>query len=492
MSYAAEEQVAKRKLIPVEAQFIRTARSLSPITDKVTTQSFFVMYGRFLLPFYERNPDMKMLNIGLGCEDVSARLWRKLLPKANLWEAETKVTCVGSEIEGLNSLTGDQGDVQVLDSWVEKSGGMFDIIVDDGNSHHNCQVMTTFEKLWPQLTPGGLYFFEDLHLGKRDDHRSHSTPSCDGSSFVFSDNIKNWLDDIIYQGGYSSKKWDLHFVFCQAGGCVVAKEPPGTIYNKPPNSNQFDKKQMLPAEHHFVTTAEKFDPVTDKVSTHSFYTMYGRFLLPYYQRKPGMKMLEIGLGCDMNYGPGASVSLWKKLFPGSELWEAEYDGACVEKALKEGTLDGLHPLVGDQGNNATLDSWIQRSGGQFDIVIDDGGHHNCQIKASFDKLWPQLVPGGLYFIEDISGECKLNVLLIAFDQSNLVHSRCTTVGKWRGYRKYSTPTCPNSFTFSDLLKEWLDDIIYQGDHGSRKWDASFIFCQAEACVIGKEDSLGVD
>ena len=419
LSYDAEERVAKRKLLPEEAQFIRTSRSLSPV-DKVTSQSY-MMYGRFLLPFYERKPDMKVLNIGQSCgEDISVRLLRKLLPKANLWVAEERETCVGSEVEGLHSLTGDQGDVQVLDSWIEKSGGMFDVIIDDGGRHHNCQVRTAFEKLWPQLTPGGLYFFEDLHLGKEDDHRSYSTSACDGSSFVFSDHVKNWIEDIIYQGGYKSNKWDLHWIFCQAGGCAVAKEPPDTIYNEPPSSNQFDKKQMLPGEYHFITTAETFDPVTDKVTTHSFYTMYGRFLLPYYQRKPRMKMLEIGLGCDMNYGPGASVSLWKTLFPVAELWEAEYDGACVEKAVKEGKLDGLHPLVGDQGNNATLDSWIEKSGGQFDVVIDDGGHHNCQIKASFDKLWPQLLPGGLYFIEDISGKCKLEHL-IALTNSLCAH-----------------------------------------------------------------------
>ena len=38
--------------------------------------------------------------------------------------------------------------------------------------------------------------------------------------------------------------------------------------------------------------------------------------------KKAKEMLEIGLGCDMDYGPGASVSLWKDLFPAAELWEA--------------------------------------------------------------------------------------------------------------------------------------------------------------------------
>lgn len=55
-----------------------------------------------------------------------------------------------------------------------------------------------------------------------------------------------------------------------------------------------------------------------------------------------MEMLEIGLGCDMNYGPGASVAVWKKLFPRAELWEAEYNGDCVKKAKENGMLDVLY------------------------------------------------------------------------------------------------------------------------------------------------------
>jgi hypothetical protein len=37
-------------------------------------------------------------------------------------------------------------------------------------------------------------------------------------------------------------------------------------------------------------------------------------------------MLEIGLGCDMQYGPGASATLWRSYFPEADLWFAEYNG----------------------------------------------------------------------------------------------------------------------------------------------------------------------
>ena len=149
----------------------------------------------------------------------------------------------------------------------------------------------------------------------------------------------------------------------------------------------------------FLEVAKSFSPVTDKVTTHSYNTMYGQFLLPYARDNQNLKFLEIGLGCDMHYGPGASVNIWKTLLPSAEIWEAEYDAKCVEKAVKNGMLDGIHPLTGDQGNVTVLDGWIEQSGGNFDVIIDDGGHNTCQIWTSFLKLWPGLKSGGLYFIE---------------------------------------------------------------------------------------------
>jgi len=156
------------------------------------------------------------------------------------------------------------------------------------------------------------------------------------------------------------------------------------------------------------------------------------------------------------------VALWKKLFPQADLWEAEYNATCVELSTKQGKLDGFNVLVGDQGNNETLDEWIKKSEGGFDVIIDDGGHQNCQIMASFIKLWPTVKPGGLYFIEDLS------------------------VGKWKGYKEYSTASCSKKFVFSHKLQEWVDDLVYQGLYGSNKWDVHFMFCQAEACVLGKK------
>lgn len=219
------------------------------------------------------------------------------------------------------------------------------------------------------------------------------------------------------------------------------------------------KTELVDYRAVYLDAAKSFEPVTDKVTAHTYQTMYGQFLLPYYHIIPNMKMLEIGLGCDMKYGPGASVAMYKKLFPEAELWEAEFDAKCVENSKAAGQLDGIHTLVGDQGNNTVLDSWIKTSGGNFDVVIDDGGHQNCQIWHSFEKLWPTVKPGGLYFIEDMQ------------------------VAKYRHYRGATTETCDSNLIVPEKLKEFIDVLIYDIE---RKSDIEFIFCQSEACVLGKK------
>eukprot|EP00966_Prymnesium_polylepis_P061340 1422955-Prymnesium_polylepis.1 len=67
------------------------------------------------------------------------------------------------------------------------------------------------------------------------------------------------------------------------------------------------------------TTACATTPVTDKVTGpgtaggHTYHVMYGLFLLPLMRRPAAArrrKLLEIGLGCGMSYGAGASARLW--------------------------------------------------------------------------------------------------------------------------------------------------------------------------------------
>jgi len=58
-------------------------------------------------------------------------------------------------------------------------------------------------------------------------------------------------------------------------------------------------------------------------------------------------------------------------------------------------------FVADQSKRADLSAFIDTSGGQFDVILDDGGHAMDQQQISLGYLFPEVKPGGMYIIEDV-------------------------------------------------------------------------------------------
>jgi len=203
--------------------------------------------------------------------------------------------------------------------------------------------------------------------------------------------------------------------------------------------------------------------MSDKFNDHTYQNMYGKHLHPYMLNAHHLgitvKLFEIGLGCGMGYGPGASAEIWRALYPKADLWFAEYNGNCVE-AHKEKLKDlKISAVVGDQGDADHVNRWVKETGGDFDIIIDDGGHYNYMILTSFNILFDKaLKPGGLYFIEDLQGG-----------------------------RQDPHKTSP---IVADVIEDWIDQLLIAG--GTHKYPIpkgiQWIACQSEACVIEKCDS----
>jgi hypothetical protein len=98
--------------------------------------------------------------------------------------------------------------------------------------------------------------------------------------------------------------------------------------------------------------------------------------------------------------------LWKAYFPRAEIWGLEYKAGL---AATEGAK-AINTVQGDQGDPAFLkNEFIRQSGENFDIIMDDGGHHYKQQKTSYEILFQHaLKPGGLYIIEDIETTSTLS------------------------------------------------------------------------------------
>ena len=140
---------------------------------------------------------------------------------------------------------------------------------------------------------------------------------------------------------------------------------------------------------------------TDKVTHHNYERIYELWLAPW--RYEAVNFLEIGLGCDMRYGPGKSLSLWEEYFTHRDARVSflEVDGDCVKNhdiKLRNGTI-----FVGSQEDESVLQN-IAAEGhafGGYDVIVDDGGHTMKQQLASLRVLWPAVSSGGLYVIEDL-------------------------------------------------------------------------------------------
>ena len=105
---------------------------------------------------------------------------------------------------------------------------------------------------------------------------------------------------------YSSIMWLRGALFGTIGVRVAAWVSPDIV-------------DMRDASYELGVTTDKVTGAADPLG-HEYHIMYGLFLIPVLKNAGrATKMLEIGLGCAMNYGPGASALLWRKLLPKTEL-----------------------------------------------------------------------------------------------------------------------------------------------------------------------------
>jgi hypothetical protein len=142
----------------------------------------------------------------------------------------------------------------------------------------------------------------------------------------------------------------------------------------------------IPEPTDLCRLAERHD--TDKGTTYT--QVYHRWLA--HVREQRLRMLEIGL-----YN-GGSLRMWRDYLPNAVLHGIDIDARTL--AYQDEVPNSQVRLV-DQGNAAELDAFVAELGGNYDFILDDGGHTMVQQIVSFEVLWPQVMPGGIYAIEDL-------------------------------------------------------------------------------------------
>jgi len=119
-----------------------------------------------------------------------------------------------------------------------------------------------------------------------------------------------------------------------------------------------------------------------------YFAIYERHLRAYRSRP--IRLLEYGVY------HGGSLQMWKQyLHPESLIVGVDIDPRC--RALAE---PGIAIEIGDQEDPKTH-ACLRERYGDFDIVIDDGGHSMQQQIVTFQEMYPAVKTGGLYIAEDL-------------------------------------------------------------------------------------------
>jgi hypothetical protein len=90
---------------------------------------------------------------------------------------------------------------------------------------------------------------------------------------------------------------------------------------------------------------------------------------------------------------GCSARMWLEAFPKAQIY-----GVDIRKD---------HDIVDPRfhfaiGNQRDWVFWANHKTPMFHVIIDDAEHRADASKTMFECLWPQLLPGGMYSIEDTS------------------------------------------------------------------------------------------
>ncbi len=152
-------------------------------------------------------------------------------------------------------------------------------------------------------------------------------------------------------------------------------------------STSAEKLDML-ARKHWTDKA----PIPHGEGGHNYIEHYERHFSHLQNKK--IKLLEIG------FGDGGSAKMWEEYFPNAEIHYLNVPASDYEKHGHR-VSEQTHLHIGDQRKPEDLQDLIDKTGSNFDIIIDDGGHAYENQKIAFTFLFPHVKNGGCYVIEDL-------------------------------------------------------------------------------------------
>lgn len=129
------------------------------------------------------------------------------------------------------------------------------------------------------------------------------------------------------------------------------------------------------------------------------HTFRGRSYLDCYDDiLPPSRDLAAGNVLEIGVLFGGSIRLWRDYFaPPAKIIGIDIDPSRKEVELPD---QAVHVEIGSQADPKFLAEIIAKYG-PFRFILDDGSHVLDHMMTSFNYLWPALLPGGIYVMEDL-------------------------------------------------------------------------------------------
>ena len=156
------------------------------------------------------------------------------------------------------------------------------------------------------------------------------------------------------------------------------------------------------------------DKGTYWLSKHNYGAVYDTVLRP--TRRRTRHLLELGVGDET----AGSLNAWREYFPKAEFWIADIDVARFQdkkqwawasrQKRRHGCFDDpnvwtaprVHTLFGVDSSNRTQLRGLPLPAGGVDVIIDDASHAIAHQLVALEALWPRLIDGGFYIVEDLT------------------------------------------------------------------------------------------
>jgi len=106
------------------------------------------------------------------------------------------------------------------------------------------------------------------------------------------------------------------------------------------------------------------------------------------------RVLEVGVA------HGCSLRMWEEFFPNATIVGLDHNRECLRH-----TAGRVSVRFAEQGDDKSLESAVAKDD-QFDLIVDDGSHELYHQIHTMLTFLPYLSKNGLYVIEDLTYDCK--------------------------------------------------------------------------------------